>query len=1020
MLRTGTARRWVSVVVVGCAAACTQPAGAMAAFPQSAPNDPLFDNSPLPNWANEQWDLMSPSGGFDRGISADRAWPLSTGEGVVIADIDVGVDHDHPDLAGRWYVNRGETGEDGRGRDRRSNRRDDDGNGYVDDWRGYDFYARDPNPTADTGNPHGTQVAGMLGARTDNGLGMAGVAPHSRLLPLRTADNVIHQGVRLGEAIVYAADQGARAISMSVGADTFGSSLRRAVRYAHARGAVMAVASGNEFHFHHHYPQLMDEVVAVGGINPDTANLRAQNPDAAPVGNDFKVHASYSDYGPHLDVVAPTQVISTLFGGGYQTNWSGTSAATPHVAAVAALVIARGRAQRLRLSADEVIQIIRMSADDLAEPAKGYAPGWDRLSGWGRVNAFAAVSAAARGRVPPVPDIDSPAWYAQRRARFAVRGSVRGRSPVRWTLEIGEGEQPSQWREIASGEGSTRRAGRLATLDAGELQPGGHTLRLLAEDADGNRGEDRSFFYVQRDEALKQGFPKRLGTSGESSPQLADLDGDGRDELVLATADGLVRAYDGRSGRMLRGWPVRMRRWGGAERYARRVGAVRAGFTSTPAVGDIAGDGDPEVVVGGLDGRLYAWDGRGRRVRGFPFRIELHRPAEEGRLDAAIYSSPALADLDDDGKLDAVFGAADQRIYAVDGKGRTLRGWPVLARDGGDVAKILSSPAIGDLDGDGRPDVVEGTGEAYGSTPNTSGRVYAFDRRGRPLPGWPVEPSALAADSIPLVGEGVPVSPSLADVDGDGRDEVAVAAFTGEPELYRGDGERMSGAGGSSHFEFAGRGPASNSTAPSVLALGANAAFGRTGGEDGPLRFFGGVVDFRLAAAQNSPAVKVPFEHLLGGWDASSGSWMPAFPRVMEGWQLPASPAVADVDGDGEAEVIAGSSGNVLHAFSDDGSEPEGWPKDTGGWLLASPAVGDVDGDDRLEVVAVTRDGYLWVWDTPADIEENPEWPSFRHDARNSGRYGEALSEPRRGDAAPTETPDAPRVRRRSPDRPTR
>ena len=97
------------------------PAGALAAFPASPPNDPLFDASPLPNATNEQWDLASPAGGFDRGISVDRAWRLSTGEGVAIADIDLGVDPDHPDLAGRWLTNPGETGTDAAGRDRRSN-----------------------------------------------------------------------------------------------------------------------------------------------------------------------------------------------------------------------------------------------------------------------------------------------------------------------------------------------------------------------------------------------------------------------------------------------------------------------------------------------------------------------------------------------------------------------------------------------------------------------------------------------------------------------------------------------------------------------------------------------------------------------------------------------------------------------------------------------------------------------------------------------------------------------------------
>ncbi len=963
--------------------------GALAAFPADPPNDPLYDANPLPNFANEQWDLASPAAGFDRGISADRAWALTTGKGATVADIDVGVDFDQPDLSGRWYESPGERGP------RSNNGIDDDGNGFVDDWRGWDFYDGDGDATSDTANGHGTNVAGVLGAGADNGISVAGIAPDARILALRTSDNILHRGSRLAEAMVYAVDQGADALSMSLGADSFPKALRRAAEYAYRKGAVTAVASGNEFHFHHHYPQSHDHVLAVGGVNPDTGDLRATNPNLAPVATDFTVHASYADYGPHLDVVAPTQVPTVNFGGGDQLNWSGTSAATPHVAAVATLVAARAKDVGLDLRPGEALEIIRMSADDLDDPANGYAPGWDLLSGWGRVNAYEAVRMVRRRRLPPVPDIHSPGWYRPFAGAAAeaiqVKARIAGRSATQWTIEIGEGEEPASWQEVASGNAGA--SGDRVGTTLSELAAGGYTLRMSATDADGNVGEDRAFFEVLPSaQRVHRGYPRHLGTSGDASPQLAQLDGRGGKEIVLATADGALRVYSARSGNQLRGWPQRMRRAAGSGPAARRIGTIRSGLVATPAIGDIARGPGPEVVAAGLDGRLYAYSRRGRLLDGFPFRIKLHGTASDGRLDSSIYASPALADLRGGPKLEAVFGATDQRIYAVNGHGRNVRGWPVRARDeagGADVTKIFSSPAIGDIDGDGSPDVVEGTGEAYGATPSTSGRVYAFDASGEPLPGWPVSPPALAADSIPLAGEGVPVSPSLADTDGDGDDEVAVAAFTGQPELYDGDGTRLGGAGGQSRFQIAGRGALSPADAPGALALGANGAFGRTA-PGGPLRFFGGIVDDRLVQAQFQPATPIAFEHLLGGWDAASGAWLNAFPIPTEGWEIVSSPALADVDGDGAAEVINGTSGNVLHAFKPNGSEPPGWPKQTGGWLLASPAVGDVDGDHRNEVVAVTRDGYLLVWDTPAKASAS-QWPSFRHDARNTGRHGPPL-----------------------------
>ena len=928
-------------------------APAWAAFPADPPNDPLFDASPLPGATNEQWDLAGPALGLDRGISVEGAWKLTTGEGVVIADIDVGVQLDHPDLAGRWA----------------------DG--------GFDFWARDSDPGTETRNAHGTNVAGVLGAATDNGLGIAGIAPGARILPVRTMDNILHQSARLAEGIVHSADRGAVVMSMSLGAESYSPALRRAVGYATRRGAVLVAAMGNEFSFHHNFPATFDEVIAVGGLNPDTANLTAAREELAVTGTDFHVRAAYSDYGPHIDLVAPTQVPTTEIGGGYRLNWSGTSAATPHVAGVAALVLSRAAQLGLRLSPGEVRQVLRQTADDLTDPGKGYRSGWDRLTGWGRVNAERAVARVAAGRIPPDADITAPRWYAPLVRPF----SVRARTPAPWTLELGRGEEPVEWRRIARGDGRFgRRVHRLARIDPRTLGAGGWTLRLRCRDAAGNEGEDRAFFLVPRDPRLQRGFPLDLGSSGEAAPALADLAGRGPAEIVVATSEGVVHVLDGRTGRDVRGWPRGMGGRGSAA-LRRRIGRVRRGFLATPAVGDIAGNRRPEVVAAGLDGRVYAWTARGRRLRGFPVRIDLRGATP--KLDEAVYASPALADLRGGRKLEIVVGAADQKVYAWDGRGRRLPGWPVLARDaaGGDEAKILSSPAVGDLDGDGSPEVVEGTAEAYGSVPSTTARVHAWRADGQPVPGWPVSPGALAADSIPLAGEGVPSSPVLADVDGDGRDEVATAAFTGQPELYRGDGSPYPGAGLRGHFSVEGRGGSSRSSASSQLALGSNFAFGRTS-PGGPLRLFSGLVDSQLAVAQLSPASSIPFEHLLGGWDAASGEHLPGFPAPVEGWTVLSGPVVADVDGDGSSEALFGSSGYLLHAFREDGSEPAGWPKQTGGWLLAAPAVGNVDRDRRLEVVAVSREGFLFVWDTPARSGAPQEWPSFRHDARNSGRYG--------------------------------
>ncbi len=917
------------------------PATALAAFPQDPPDDPLFDASPMPNSRHEQWNLTS-----DRGISVDRAWPLSTGKGVVIADIDVGVDTAHPDLTGRFT-------------------------------RGFDFFMNDRSVTSETRNTHGTDVAGVLGAATDNGEGIAGIAPDARIMPVRTADNIIHQGSRLAAGIVWGVDHGADVISMSLGVESRSAALDRAVAYAHREGVVLVAAIGNESANHHNYPATYDEVIAVGGINPDTADAAGQDAlePQTPVATDFTVRAAYSDYGPHIDLVAPTQVPTTKYGGDYKRNWAGTSAATPHVAGVAALV----KAARPSLTPVEIRQLLIQTADDLSEPQNGGKVGWDQYTGYGRVNASEAVSAATEGRVPPAADIVAPDLFSTHRRVVHVR-VIAGAD---WQLEYGRGPEPSEWTRVARGS-----AGRRAVpLRISRLAPGGWALRLRAQGRGDLRGEDRSFFYRNKDPALKRGYPRRLGSSGEGSPVLADLTGDGVSEIVLGTTDGRVRAWNGRSGTLVRGWPRRSRRAFATRSAARRIGRVRAAFVGTPAVGDITGSRDVEVVAGALDGRLYAWHHDGRRVRRFPARIDARRPPSPER-DAAIYASPALAQLDGAGKLDIVVGAGDGKVYAWNGRGRRLAGWPVEARDGEDRERVISSPAVGDIDGDGEPDVVEGSAEVYGSTPQTEGRVYAWNAKGELKPGWPIKPPALAADAIPIAGEGTPASPALADVDGDGADEVAIAAFTGQPDLYRGDGSTFSG---DQHFTTTGKGAESRTTATSAFALGSNGAFGRLS-EDGALGYFSGLVDTRFALASQMPAQRIPYEHVLGGWDAAAGNHLAGFPAPVEQFQIITAPAIADVDADGTAEVIAGTSAFLLHAFREDGSEPEGWPKNTGGWLFAAPAVGDVDGDEKLEVVAVTREGYMFVWDTPTPDSGFVAWGSFRHDARNTGRYREQFA----------------------------
>ncbi|MEP7233899.1 MAG: S8 family peptidase [Ignavibacteriota bacterium] len=317
------------------------------------PNDPFF---------SQQYSLFQ--------MKVPEAWDIIRCDStMLIADDDIGSDWTHADLAKAIFINIGETGTDAEGLDKRSNGIDDDGDGFVDDWHGWDFAGSDgtaPDNDPITAAKHGTHTAGIMAASGNNALGVIGVAFGAKLLDLKCGDNS-GSTVAFGyEGIVYAADMNAKVVNNSWGSTDRSQSGQDIVNYATAKNCLVVAASGNSAAFQNLYPASYDHVLSVAATD-ETNRL-----------------AGFSNYNVKVDLSAPGQnVLSTVPGDRYE-QMSGTSMASPNASGAAALV----RQKFPSFDADQTAERLRASADPLTTD-QDLRPGY---SGKGRINVMRAVS----------------------------------------------------------------------------------------------------------------------------------------------------------------------------------------------------------------------------------------------------------------------------------------------------------------------------------------------------------------------------------------------------------------------------------------------------------------------------------------------------------------------------------------------------------------------------------------------------------------------------------------------------
>lgn len=640
----------------------------------------------------------------------------------------------------------------------------------------------------------------------------------------------------VAQAIHFARENGARVINMSFGNYEIGkygpdTLVETELQEAHAAGMVLVATAGNDGVSTPRYPGALPDVIAVAMT--DIGDVRPYN----------------SNFGTWVDVAAPGRYIWTTFLGDYSTTF-GTSVAAPYVSGLAGLILSKNPG----LTGDAVRSMIEYTADRLAV---------DRFIGSGRVNVARALA------------LDGPATL------FAVIKSPDERQMIRpgqleiWGTALGDDylleyrTAAGSWTPVQAGGQVVN--GTLGLLDTSSLGGGPIDLRLTAFNALSQDSHAIRIFLAS-DYAVHPGWPKALApANADSEPAYADLDGDGRQEILLSTYGSnllaVINAWR-EDGSPLPGWPV----------MASNVNKAR-----TPSIGDIDGDGDLEIVVGSENARVAAWHGDGSLVAGFP------RQPSFGN----IFRGVVLANFDDDPALEIVVPMVTGVISVLNGDGTSLPGWPQSL-----MTLAWSATAVGDIDRDGRMEIVN----------RKADRFSVVNHDGTPLCCW----------ASATLNPATYISPAIADLGPGGLPRVVDVDAYGYLRTYSSVGAQTSLS--SIEVPFDNSGLAIGELDGSGLKVFVGDETGRLYGLNAsgavlpgwPVRVndqvSGAPLILDLDGDGRQDVLAASREGGLYGWDPSGNQIMGLF--IPTG--VLRTPAAGDLDGDGDLELIVVDEGQNI------------------------------------------------------------------------------------------------------------
>jgi hypothetical protein len=988
---------------------------------------------------------------------------------------------------------------------------DNDGNGYPNDINGWNFNRDNNDPqTEQSVYAHFNDESGQLAGEGNNSTSSIGLCPLCRYVPIKAGDEAIDRPDRVAEAIVYASNIGVNVLDVTSASLGLNPSVQGAINYAWSRGSVVVFAS-NDFESADHTDGMFYAHVWPGNSLTGDHSTRSGTSCAPPnqtsayclwvlSNTTFRSRSSLTSYGPHALFSVPN-------------NDGSTSTGTPTNAGVAALVVselkaAAGRQEisNMSPSADEVKQIVRATALPIQDP--GCSPNsfvsvepcfagpantsWNIFYGYGRPNVLAAAETIDGNHIPPTASINSPNWYQE--VDPTVQGTVhvsadvaaRRASGYTWQLQYGLGPQPADtaWTTFASGSGTSAQTvsadintsaipssfwNAAYTIDPttrSTIEQYDVTVRVQVF-ANGDTshaysmGEDRRAFHLHHDPSLITASPIALGSSGDASPTMADIEGHGWLDTILPTSEGKVHAFRP-DGSEAPGFPVQTGPAPGMDATPGHNGGVNYlsdpawssnavprphdPIFSTAAVGDLTHTGALDIVVSTASGYTYAWDGSGTLLSGFPvlngsssyFGLSVPPPDTPYSFENENYTaaSPVLAHLvQGSSELDIVQGAGDNAVHAWRPNGTPVPGWPVSTNvplpsgQRTHDSKTVPTPAIIDINGDGIPDVVVGLDDSIlGTGPAGAGvQTFVVEYDGRGTNANVSHNPVIHVVTIQGLIQGYGVAQDFVT---QGVESPAVYETSNGPQAVVNPNlflpYRVDLAAGTTSNPFApttiAPAPAPSScpfvvpTNPSsftgpppppptnpgqctLVQFTTSASLGKLNASlPSPQMFQMGSsgVDVFLGITQ-TPGFGVRVDNGLGGWDPNSGALLPNFTgRYIQGLAFFAAPAVADISGDGNADVIVPADSSALMAFdATTGLLATGFPKWTGGWSVFEPATGDLRGSGQTDIAAATREGYLYLWSTPGNgCTGNSESWHWHQNDWNTGLYGQDTRPP--------------------------